>query len=215
MKNLALITLTLLLTGSSTKTPRILIIGDSISIGYTPYVVKHFAGRAEVIHNPGNAGHTGMGLQNIHNWLGDEKWDIIQFNWGLWDLCYRHPDSQLYGNRDKVNGTITHSIEEYRANLDSIISILKQASNAKLVFVTTTYVPKKEGGRYRQDAKRYNRAAKNVMKKHNIPFNDIYRRSAAIHKKFGIGDDDVHFTDRGYQKLGREIADYLEEEAFP
>ena len=67
--------------------PRILIIGDSISIGYTPFVKELFQGRAEVVHNPGNAQHTGTGLENIDLWLGDGHWDVIHFNWSLWDLC--------------------------------------------------------------------------------------------------------------------------------
>ena len=45
--------------------PRILIIGDSISLGYTPNVKEMFQGRAEVVHNPGNAQHTGTGLEQI------------------------------------------------------------------------------------------------------------------------------------------------------
>src|SRR5680860_1314492 len=116
------------LTAFITSQPKVLIIGDSISIGYTPYVKKHFSGEAIVQHNPGNAQHTGTGLQKIDEWLGDEKWDIIQFNWGLWDLCYRDPDSKVQGNRDKVNGEITYDIEAYMSNIDSIVSMLQSLS---------------------------------------------------------------------------------------
>ena len=143
--------LAIVLTAANIKRPKILIIGDSISIGYTPFVKDYFKDIAIVAHSPGNAGHTGMGLENIKEWVGDEEWDIIQLNWGLWDLCYRHSDSKLYGNRDKVNGKITFSIDEYKANLDSIVTILKEISDAKLIFVTTTYVPGEEGGRYTKD----------------------------------------------------------------
>jgi len=93
--------------------PRILLIGDSISIGYTPYVVEMFQGRAEVIHNQGNAGPTGNGLAKIDEWLGDGDWDVIHFNWGLHDLCYRHPESKNQGRRDKVRGTLTTTLEVY------------------------------------------------------------------------------------------------------
>ena len=102
-----------MLTSFSEKKPKILIIGDSISIGYTPFVINHFSDRAIVKHNPGNAQHTGTGLKKVKEWIGDEDWDVIQFNWGLWDLCYRHPDSKVQGNRDKVNGKITFSLEDY------------------------------------------------------------------------------------------------------
>ena len=47
------------------EVPRVLIIGDSISLGYTPYVASILKGRAEVVHNPGNAPHTGLGLRRL------------------------------------------------------------------------------------------------------------------------------------------------------
>ena len=194
------------------ENPKILIIGDSISIGYTPFVQKQLRGRADVYHNPGNAEHTGTGIENIEKWVGDQQWDIIQFNWGLWDLCYRHPNSKVYGQRDKVNGKLTHTVEEYATNLDSIICQIKAKSKAKLIFVTTTYVPDKEAGRFEQDVFRYNEAAKTIMKKHDILVNDIYKQSIAIHKKHGIGADDVHYSKRGYKKLAHLITDFLRRE---
>ncbi len=191
--------------------PRILIIGDSISIGYTPFVKSHFEGRAVVVHNPGNAEHTGTGLARVRDWVGKEDWDIIQFNWGLWDLCYRHPDSEVQGNRDKVNGTLTLSVEAYRNNLDSIVTLLKQETDAALVFVTTTYVPENEAGRYPEDARIYNAAAKQVMEKHGVAVNDIYETSKAIHRRWGKGTDDVHYTEAGYSELSKPVVAFLEQ----
>ena len=190
--------------------PEILMIGDSISLGYTPFVKEYFKGKAVIVHSPGNAGHSGMGLENIREWIGKRDWNVIQFNFGLWDLCYRHPDSELYGNRDKINGTITFSVDDYAANLDSIVTILKKISDAKLIFVTTTYVPEEEGGRYAKDVKKYNRAAKEVMKKHDVLVNDIYKESIGIHKRNGTGSDDVHYTEKGYEQLAKIIGAYLE-----
>src|SRR6056297_3341728 len=112
---------------------RILIIGDSISIGYTPFVQEDLKNVVEVVHNPGNAQHTGTGLEKIKEWIGNEEWDIIQFNWGLWDLCYRHPDSKLYGNRDKIKGKITYDLNEYGSNLDSIVILLRKYTDAQLI----------------------------------------------------------------------------------
>jgi hypothetical protein len=192
--------------------PRILIIGDSISIGYTPFVKENLADQADVFHNPGNAQHSGTGLKKIEEWIGEGKWDIVQFNWGLWDLCYRHPDSKVQGNRDKANGDITFEVEDYVANLDSIVSILKTKTDAKLIFVTTTYVPENEAGRYEADAVKYNEAAKAVMNKHSIMINDIYHQSIPIHKKYGKGTDDVHYSEEGYEKLSELLTGFLKSE---
>lgn len=192
--------------------PKILIIGDSISIGYTPFVEQKFGVDALVKHNPGNAQHTGTGLEKIEEWIGEEDWDIIQINWGLWDLCYRHPDSKVYGNRDKVNGTLTYSLKDYESNLHSIVSKIKQISDAKLIFVTTTYVPENEAGRFKKDPKKYNKVAKSVMKKQGVLINDLYKPSITIHKNFGIGDDDVHYTPEGYEQLGAIVYEFLNKE---
>jgi lysophospholipase L1-like esterase len=189
--------------------PKILIIGDSISIGYTPFVEDYFSGKAMVSHNPGNAQHTGTGLKNIEAWVGDENWDIIQFNWGLWDLCYRHTDSKVQGKRDKVRGNITYTLEEYKNNLDSIVSILKNISDARLIFITTTYVPEDEAGRFKDDAVKYNKAAKDIMQKQGILVNDIYERSISIHKRYGKGSNDVHYTKEGYEELSELITNFL------
>ena len=62
--------------------PNVLIIGDSISIGYTSGVRDLLKGKANVIHNPGNAQGTTHGCKNLDAWLGDTKWDVIHFNWG-------------------------------------------------------------------------------------------------------------------------------------
>ena len=190
---------------------KILIIGDSISIGYTPFVKEALKDRAQVIHNKGNAQHTGTGLLKLEEWLGEGNWDIIQFNWGLWDLCYRHRDAKVYGNRDKMNGTVTFSPEEYAANLEKLVKQLQQ-TNAKLIFVTTSYVPEGEAGRIKGDEKRYNKAALKVMKENGIQVNDIHKFSRKIHAKHRSADGDVHYTKEGYKILANKIIETLEQE---
>ncbi|MDE2954799.1 MAG: SGNH/GDSL hydrolase family protein, partial [Gemmatimonadota bacterium] len=68
--------------------PRVLIIGDSISIGYTVPVRELLKGKAN-LHRPlTNCGPTKRGTEEIENWLGDGSWDVIHFNWGLHDIVY-------------------------------------------------------------------------------------------------------------------------------
>jgi hypothetical protein len=102
--------------------PNVLLIGDSISIGYTVEVRKLLAGKADVFRIPGNGKNSAYGLNNLNKWLGEREWDIIHFNWGLWDLCYRNPKAKTQEHRDKVNGTLTASLEQYRANMEKIVA---------------------------------------------------------------------------------------------
>ena len=74
--------------------PRILLIGDSISIGYTVPVRNKLKGKANVHRPRTNCGPTTKGVAEIDAWLGDGKWDVIHFNWGLHDLKYMGPKGQ-------------------------------------------------------------------------------------------------------------------------
>ena len=59
--------------------PRVRIIGDSISIGYTLDVRDLLKGKANVHRIPTNGGPTSNGLKHIDAWLGSGKWDVIHF----------------------------------------------------------------------------------------------------------------------------------------
>ena len=189
--------------------PRILIIGDSISIGYTPYVNEMFQGRAEVVHNPGNAQHTGTGLEKIDEWLGDGNWDVIHFNWGLWDLCYRHPESTNQGRRDKERGALTTSLNTYESNLETLVARLQQ-TGAKLIWGNTSFVPEGELGRIKGDELNYNRAAARVMSRHGISINDIRSLTAAFEPDLFNAPGDVHYLPEGYQNLGIQVVNTIE-----
>ncbi|MFT5129446.1 MAG: hypothetical protein ACI8W8_003068 [Rhodothermales bacterium] len=187
--------------------PRVLIIGDSISIGYTLATRALLADSANVHRVPTNAGHTGMGINGLPKWLDASKgtWDVIHFNWGLWDLCYRNPKSKTQGNRDKLHGTITHSPEIYAKNLERIVAELKK-TGAKLIFATTTPVPEGELGRKLGDDVRYNAVAQKIMAAHGIAVNDLHAVMAERMAEFGKKAGDVHFTPAGYELLGQHVA---------
>ena len=188
--------------------PSVLLIGDSISIGYTPHVKRLLEDKAIVIHNKGNAEHTGTGLQRIDEWLGDTDWDVIHFNWGLWDLCYRHPDSKVQGNRDKVNGTLTTTLEQYEENLEHLVARLKQ-TGAVLIWAHTTVVPEGEAGRIVGDDKRYNDVAERVMKRHGVAINDLNSMTSGFAPDLFVGPGDVHFTAEGYALLAEQVAEHI------
>src|SRR4029078_8771267 len=60
--------------------PRVLIIGDSISMGYTGPVRALLKDKANVHRIPQNGGPTKNGVANIDKSLSDGKWDEIQLN---------------------------------------------------------------------------------------------------------------------------------------
>ncbi|MFM7180867.1 MAG: SGNH/GDSL hydrolase family protein [Verrucomicrobiales bacterium] len=197
------------------KLPNVLILGDSISIGYTLETRKLLAGKANVFRpvrkdgkGPENCGDTPMGLAGLDKWLGDRKWAVIHFNWGLWDLCYRHPDSKSQGNRDKVKGKVSTKPEDYEKNLEKLVARLK-ATGAKLIWANTTLVPEGEAGRFVGDDEKYNAIARKVMERNGIPINDLHAMTKAFPADHFTGPGDVHFTNQASAKLAAKVAEEI------
>lgn len=194
--------------------PNALLIGDSISIGYTQGVTHRLQDVCNVRRAPDNCGDTRRGLSDLDKWLGDTRWDLIHFNLGLHDLCYRHPEATAYGNRDKERGTISVPLAEYEANLETIATRLEAAAPT-LIFASTTVVPEGEAGRFVGDDIRYNDAAAQVMAKHKIPINDLHALSASFDPDMFTAPGDVHFTDKGSARLAEQVATWINNHLNP
>ena len=189
---------------SGKELPKVLIMGDSISIGYTPHVIENLKGVAEVKRHKGNAGPTIRGVAKIEEWLGEGKWDLIHFNWGLWDMY-----GWEYYKEDR-------SPEAYGKRLESLVGRLKK-TGAKLIWATTTPAcPANETTmerRFKQDIRispelerKYLESALAVMKKHGVEVNDLHAFIKPRWNKYAIADNNVHFTKLGSQKLGEQVA---------
>ncbi|MEO1528828.1 MAG: sulfatase-like hydrolase/transferase, partial [Planctomycetota bacterium] len=187
--------------------PNVLLIGDSISIGYTAYVRRELSGTADVYRIPTNAKNSAYGLEHLDDWLemNSLKWDVIHFNWGLWDLCYRHPESKVQGKRDKVMGTLTESLEGYRSNMKKIVARLKK-TDATLIWCATTPVPEGEAGRKFGDDVKYNRVAAEIMKASEVKINDLHSHARLRLPETMVREGDVHFTEVGYIHLAGKVA---------
>ena len=174
--------------------PRVLLIGDSISIGYTLPTRELLKGKANVHRIPTNGGPTTKGLVQIDSWLGDSKWNVIHFNWGLHDLKF-----MPHGKRQVT-------LAAYEKNLESLVRRLKQ-TGAKLIWRNTTPVPdaKVRPQRIPADVVNYNAAAKRVMQKHSVPIHDLYSFALARLEKIQLPAN-VHFTPEGSAALADEVA---------
>jgi acyl-CoA thioesterase-1 len=174
--------------------PRVLLIGDSISIGYTVAVRKELAGVANVHRIPENGADTRNGLEKLDSWLGDSKWDVIHFNWGLHDL------------KVTSDGGRQVPIDTYEKNLTALVARL-QRTGARLIWATTTPVPegKQNPPREPADVARYNAAARRVMEAAGIPTDDL--AAAALPQLGEIQIPvNVHFNGAGWELLGHRVA---------
>lgn len=184
--------------------PRVLLIGDSISIGYTLPTRALLAGKANVHRIPANGGPTTRGLENLDRWLGESKWDVSHFNFGLHDL--KHADAR--GNIVDVDrGPRQVDPAAYRENLRRIVARLKR-TGARLIWCTTTPVPPGEKGRVPGDELEYNAVAAEVMRAEGIEVNDLHAFAAARLAEIGKPAD-VHYTPGGSEALATQVATHI------
>ena len=167
------------------KLPRVLLIGDSVSRGYTQPTRAALAGVANVHRAPANCGPTAAGVKNLEVWLGGGKWDVIHFNFGIHD-----------------RGT---PAADYVQRLEAIVARLEK-TGAKLVWASTTPIP--DNPAQKQTARSIvekNALAAEVMRKHGIPTDDLF---AALTPRLADlqNPNDVHFTAAGYEFLGAQVA---------
>lgn len=197
--SLAIVVIGFTFIAATLQSPKnVLVVGDSISIGYTPFIQKGLTG-VNVEHNEGNGGSTVRGVQSIEKWLGNREWNVIIFNFGLHDMVYKDSLNKY----DAVNGKIAVSLADYEKNLQTIVDKLKETT-AQLVFITTTTVPENSSGRKVESPAQYNKVAKQVMKKNGIEVLDLYETSLAVHPQ-NSKPGNVHYNETGYQLLAQPI----------
>jgi len=169
--------------------PRVLLIGDSVSRGYTQATRNALAGKANVHRAPANCGPTASGLKNMEVWLGDGKWEVIHFNFGIHDR--------------------NTPIADYTQRLEQLIERMKK-TGAKLVWASTTPIP--DDPAKKQSAASIverNEAAAELMKKHGVPMDDLFT-AITPHLSEMQNPNDVHFNAGGYDFLGGTVAEAIE-----
>lgn len=192
------------------KLPNVLILGDSISIGYTLQVREQLEGVANVYRPmmrkngqtlPGNCLDSATGLKKLHDWLGTNAWQVIHFNFGLHDLKYLDKHGK-YVTANK--GTQVATPEVYEKNLQEMVTLLKK-TGAVLIWASTTPVPAHSLGRMEGDEKIFNRVAEKVMKENHVQIDDLWGAVAPHFKELEIKPGNVHFNAEGYKILASHV----------
>jgi lysophospholipase L1-like esterase len=168
---------------------RVLLIGDSVSRGYTQSVRKMLEGKANVHRAPTNCGPTALGLRKLDVWLGDGDWDAVHFNFGIHDR--------------------NTPIAEYSNRLEQLVERMKQ-TGAKLVWASTTPIP--DDPTKKQTAASIverNKAAARTMQKHGVVIDDLFT-AITPHLETMQNPNDVHFNAAGYQFLGQRVSEAIE-----
>jgi len=183
--------------------PRVVLVGDSIRIGYAPFVAKLLDGKAIVISPSPNGEDSGNVLRNLDQWVLNEKPDVVHINAGLHDLKLKDNSYQV-------------PLVEYEKNLKTIVERIRTGTKAKIIFATSTpivdslHARRKAGfDRFEADVQKYNTAAKSIMKQAGVPINDLHNLIERGGKEKLMLTDGTHYTQHGYEMLAAAVADSI------
>ena len=184
---------------------QVLLIGDSIRMGYCETVRNLLSEKAEVLYPSDNCRSSTFIRSSLYAWapLCDaDRTAVVHFGCGQWDAAHFDYDPEPLV-----------SIEEYARNLRSIVMHLREFfPHAKLIFATTTPMNpvncETRNPRTTEDIRRYNEIATAVMKELKVEIDDLF--AAALPWGSEAYVDYAHFTPEYFGKLGELVAGCIE-----
>lgn len=196
--------------------PNVLIIGDSISIGYTLQVRELLKGKANV-YRPSylngraiNCGGTIRSVRDIDRWLSVAKWDVIHFNWGLHDLKHVKEAGGNVKSNDPED-PVQASLPVYEQNLKVLAAKIRDTGALPIFATTTPVVPGTLNPlRLPEYPVRYNAVALGIMEEFGIQVNDLHAYCLPHLEEWQIPKN-VHFYPVGSEELAKRVAAVIED----
>lgn len=180
---------------------KVILIGDSIRLGYQETVRQELAGAADVITEKSNGGTSKNVLAHLNEWVIAKAPSVLHINCGLHDL-----------RKELDTGRPVVPIEEYAENVRRILTQVRQGTSAAVIWATTTpvnepqYHRRVRVDRYEADVLAYNDAAVRVARESGAAINDLFAAVMDAGRDTVLGDDGVHFSEEGSRLLGRAVA---------
>ena len=184
---------------------KVILLGDSIRMGYDKYVKDALAGVAEVYYPQENCKFAQYLLRFVHDWKAEGKWptdaDLVHWNAGLWDVL------ELYGEEPMTNEA---QYAEMIARIDR--QLRRLFPKAKIIFATSTSVQEEkyrpEFKRHNETIARYNDIAIKALEESNCLINDLYGLSLTLADS--CWSDVTHFnTADGRKAMGGRVLDVI------
>ena len=187
---------------------KVLLLGDSIRMGYQQFVKEELADEYEVRYPEDNGRFAAYTLWQVNQEL---KWNpdiqLVHFNNGYWDMNIEAPMTEAI-----------HPMEEYVSFLRRIVALCRQCG-ARVVFATT--VPILEEGsagdntgvqgtiNYSNEwVKEYNAAAVKLMEELDVPVNDLYALCMQDSRRYKC-EDMLHLSEEGSRACAKQVAEYV------
>lgn len=184
---------------------KIVLIGDSIRLGYEKYVKEAFDGVADVYSPTENCRFAEYTLRFAHEWKSKGEWptdvDAVHWNAGLWDVLRILGDDPL---------TPKCAYENFIRRIDKRLRTI--FPNAKFIFATSTAVKEEGYGssfkRFNKDIEEYNAIALSVLSETDTMIDDLYAVTKDIPD--ACRSDMTHFnTPDGVKTMGSAVVGSL------
>lgn len=182
----------------------VLLIGDSIRMGYDKTVRMALEGRANVVFPEENCQFAMYVFRYLHEWfsgIDGKDFDVVHWNAGLHDVL------RLFGEEPST------PIEIYEYYIERICQRIKKlCPKAKVIFATSTSVISEkmtaDFKRYNEDIEKYNMAAVRIVKEYGFEINDLYSLSKTLPEE--AHSDAVHYyTDLGTEVFSKQVLGYV------
>ena len=187
---------------------KIVLIGDSIRMGYQPYVKSALSDSYSVWGPEQNGGTSVNVLNYLDEWVISRSPDVVHMNTGLHDI--RRP---IWLRQNTVN------LDQYIANVKSIVTRILEGTDARLIWALTTPVDEEKHNathrdmgdfqRHSDDVRSYNQAVSSMLEELNVEINDLYGVITKAGLEAMMNQDGVHFNNRGYMLLAKAVGDVV------
>lgn len=186
---------------------KVLLLGDSIRMGYDDYVKEILDGKCEVYYDPEDNGRfSAYTLWQMNQFFRHHgQFDVVHWNNGYWDMNIEAPMVEAM-----------HPLDEYVHFLKRILAEIRR-NGARPIFATTTPILSPGAAaditgtgtdsiNYNDEwVRQYNDAAVALMKEENVTVNDLYalcKENPYCYKC----EDLLHLTEEGYRKCAQQTA---------
>lgn len=178
---------------SGADKPRVLLIGDSITFGYQPFVRELLSDACYVDHIATSYGaDTAMYHGAVLGMAKDSDYALVHYNFGL--------------HSHRMNA------EEYRESVEANLAELMKRS--KVILANTTRVFERglngESAEWSAKVAERNVEAAALAARLGLPLNDLYAAADALSAKDRLADG-VHFEESGYRALAARVAESIRE----
>ena len=180
---------------------KVVLIGDSIRMGYQPLVAKKLEGEAEVWGPAQNCRHSLWALDHFPEWVAQQTPDVVHVNFGIHDASIQ------------ADGQHQVLLPQYRLCLKRFIAKVKELESTQMMWATTTPlytaqpdVPMSQWTvRTAAEIDAYNSAALEVVRSEGLPIDDLHRAIMDNDYAKCLRDDGCHMTEFGNEVLSDAV----------